>query len=94
MKAAILVKSKEQSVVKDKLDALLSSMPNLPLEDVPVGKDESFNKELLKSGKIKEFTSATINLIKNPAKIIKFICSFFISNITYFIFSIIHSWNM
>ena len=52
----ILVKSKEQSVVKDKLDALLSSMPNLPLEDVPVGKDESFNKELLKSGKIKEFT--------------------------------------
>ncbi len=51
----ILSVNKEQSLIKKKLDDLLSSIPNLPLQDVPIGADESSNKEILKSGIIKEF---------------------------------------
>tara|TARA_Y100001970_G_scaffold228563_1_gene283131 strand:+ start:2523 stop:3806 length:1284 start_codon:yes stop_codon:yes gene_type:complete len=47
--------SKEQSTVKIKLEKILSSLPNLPLDDVPIGKDESFNKEILTKGEIKKF---------------------------------------
>ena len=52
----IITISKEQSLIKNKLDNLLSSIPNLPLNDVPVGSDESFNKEILKSGTIHNFS--------------------------------------
>jgi len=52
----ILSISKEQSLIKNKLDVLLSAIPNLPLQDVPVGVDEVSNKEILKSGTIKEFS--------------------------------------
>tara|TARA_B100000579_G_scaffold424191_1_gene428297 strand:- start:12 stop:1271 length:1260 start_codon:yes stop_codon:yes gene_type:complete len=51
----ILSINKNQSAIKNKLDDLLSSIPNLPLNDVPVGVDENSNKEVLKSGTIKEF---------------------------------------
>ena len=51
----ILSINKEQSLIKNKLDDILSSIPNLPLKDVPVGVDENANKEVLKSGIIKEF---------------------------------------
>ncbi len=51
----ILIINKDQSLVKNKLDNLLSSIPNLPLQDVPVGTDDNSNKEILKSGIIKEF---------------------------------------
>ena len=47
--------SKDQSLIKNKLDDLLSSIPNLPLKDVPVGADENSNKEISKNGTIKEF---------------------------------------
>ena len=47
--------NKNQSLIKNKLDDLLSSIPNLPLKDVPVGDDENSNKEISKSGTIKEF---------------------------------------
>ncbi len=47
--------NKDQSLIKKKLDDLLSSIPNLPLKDVPVGIDENSNKEISKSGTIKEF---------------------------------------
>ena len=43
-------------MVKNKLDDLLSSIPNLPLEDVPIGVGENFNKEILKSGTINKFS--------------------------------------
>ena len=46
---------KEQTLIKNKLDKILSSIPNIPLADVPVGKDESFNKEIEKFGSIKNF---------------------------------------
>ena len=42
--------SKNQKNVKDQLDQILSNIPNLPLNDVPVGKDENSNKEVVKSG--------------------------------------------
>src|SRR5210317_959254 len=41
--------SKLQSDIKNKLDNILSSIPNIPLNDVPLGKDESSNKEILQS---------------------------------------------
>ena len=42
----------DQKQIKFDLDNLLSSMPNIPHEDVPNGKDENDNKEILKSGEI------------------------------------------
>ena len=48
--------SKNQKNVKDQLDQILSNIPNLPLNDVPVGKDENSNKEVVKSGQIKEMS--------------------------------------
>ncbi len=47
--------SKEQIQCKIDLDKILSSIPNLPLNDVPLGKDESSNKEIKKLGEIKNF---------------------------------------
>ncbi|MFZ4076912.1 MAG: serine--tRNA ligase [Legionellaceae bacterium] len=42
------------SVLKD-LDLLLSGLPNLPHDSVPVGKDESFNQEIRRIGEIPSF---------------------------------------
>ena len=47
--------SSDQSEVKFKLDEILSSIPNIPLDDVPEGKDENSNLEIEKSGEIKNF---------------------------------------
>ena len=47
--------SKEQLEVKQKLDKILSSLPNIPLKDVPLGKDESSNKEVETKGEINKF---------------------------------------
>ena len=47
--------SKNQSLIKNQLDNILSSIPNIPLDDVPYGKDEKDNKEILKVGEIKNF---------------------------------------
>ena len=47
--------SKKQKIVKDKLDDILSSIPNVPLKDVPVGKDVNDNKEVIKVGNIQKF---------------------------------------
>ena len=47
--------SQKQKSVKDNLDNILSSIPNLPLKDVPNGKDENDNLEISKSGEIKDF---------------------------------------
>ncbi len=46
---------KDQLDVKDKLDFILSSIPNIPLPDVPIGKDENSNKEVSKFGNIKKY---------------------------------------
>jgi len=47
--------SKEQSEIKNRLENILSSIPNIPHSDVPIGKDENENLEVSKSGKIPEF---------------------------------------
>ena len=46
---------KQQNSVKKELDDILSTIPNIALKDVPVGKDESSNKEVSKSGDISKF---------------------------------------
>jgi len=45
-----------QTIVKEQLETLLSSIPNIPYSDVPIGKDENSNIEISKSGKIPNFT--------------------------------------
>ena len=45
-----------QAVVREKLETILSSIPNIPYSDVPIGKDESSNIEISKSGTIPNFT--------------------------------------
>ncbi len=45
----------QQKNIKDELDNILSNIPNIPMKDVPIGKDEHDNIEVSKSGKIPEF---------------------------------------
>ena len=47
--------SEKQKLTKIELDDILSNIPNIPHSDVPNGKDENDNIEVLKSGKIPEF---------------------------------------
>jgi len=47
--------SKKQKIIKDKLEDVLSTIPNVPLKDVPIGKDENDNKEIIKVGNIQKF---------------------------------------
>ncbi len=44
-----------QKNIKKELDNLLSNIPNIPHADVPSGKDENDNVEVLKSGNIPKF---------------------------------------
>ena len=44
-----------QKKIKTELDSLLSNIPNIPHVDVPSGKDENDNVEVLKSGNIPKF---------------------------------------
>ncbi len=46
---------KSQMKIKNEIEATLSSLPNIALDDVPIGKDETCNKELKKVGEITEF---------------------------------------
>jgi len=48
--------NKQQKTVKEELETILASIPNIPNSDVPIGKDEHSNIEVLKSGKIPNFT--------------------------------------
>ena len=47
--------SKSQLNIQDKIEETLASFPNIALEDVPIGKDETANKEIKKIGKIPDF---------------------------------------
>jgi seryl-tRNA synthetase len=46
---------KLQFTIKNQIDSKLSLLPNLALDDVPVGHDEKKNKEISKVGEIKKF---------------------------------------
>ena len=47
---------KLQFKIKNELDSILSSLPNIPHPDVPIGKDELSNIEISKSGTVPEFS--------------------------------------
>ncbi len=47
--------SEQQKNTKTELNNILSSIPNIPHPDVPNGKDENDNVEVLKAGKVPEF---------------------------------------
>ena len=47
--------TEQQKNTKTELDNILSSIPNIPHQDVPNGKDENDNVEVLKAGKVLEF---------------------------------------
>ena len=42
--------------IKKQLETILSSIPNIPYSNVPIGKDENSNIEISKSGTIPNFT--------------------------------------
>ncbi len=46
---------KSHKSVKDEIELIISTLPNLALDDVPVGKDENLNKEVKKIGQIPKF---------------------------------------
>ena len=45
----------QQKEIKNELEKILSNIPNVPHSDVPNGKDENDNVEIVKSGKIPNF---------------------------------------
>ena len=47
--------NKNQIKLQRQITDILSSIPNIPLGDVPVGQDENSNKEIEKKGEIKDF---------------------------------------
>jgi len=47
--------NKSQAVAKEKIETELSSLPNIALNDVPIGKDEKSNKEIKTIGEIPKF---------------------------------------
>ena len=47
--------TEQQKKVQTKIDLLVSNIPNLALDDVPIGKDEKYNKIIKKFGDIKNF---------------------------------------
>ena len=47
--------NQKQILIKNNLDNILSSLPNIPLKDVPFGLNEDNNKEIIKTRKIKNF---------------------------------------
>ena len=47
--------SKKQNEITNKIDLILSNIPNVALEDVPVGSDEKSNKIIKKHGDPKKF---------------------------------------
>ena len=49
------ITSKSQSVLQNKILSILSAIPNIALEDVPVGKDEKSNKLIHSKGNIRKF---------------------------------------
>ena len=42
--------------IKKEINFNISTIPNIPLDDVPVGKDEKKNKEIKKNGNINNFS--------------------------------------
>ena len=50
-----------QKKIQEKIDLILNFIPNIALDDVPLGKDEKSNKELKKEGQIPKFSFKTLS---------------------------------
>ena len=46
---------KSHKLLKNEIESTIATLPNLALEDVPIGKDEASNKEIKKVGEISQF---------------------------------------
>ncbi len=53
--------NKSQIKIKEEIDIIISSIPNVALDDVPIGKDENSNKEIKKEGLIPKFDFTPIS---------------------------------
>jgi len=53
--------SNEQITIKQKINLILASLPNIALDDVPIGKGEKENKEIKKIGEIPKFNFKTLS---------------------------------
>ena len=53
--------SKEQEKIKQKIHSILSSLPNIALDDVPIGKDDKANKEINKIGTVPKFSFTALS---------------------------------
>ena len=52
----ILELIKKQKFYQNEIEKIIFSLPNLALDDVPIGKDEKSNKLIKKKGKVRNFT--------------------------------------
>ena len=52
----ITILNKKQIESQSQLNEIIFSLPNIAIDDVPIGVDETFNKLIKKKGKIKVFT--------------------------------------
>jgi seryl-tRNA synthetase len=60
--------TKKQNESQNKLNEIIFSLPNVALNDVPIGKDEKSNKLIKKYGKIKNFSFKVKSHIEIGAK--------------------------
>ena len=60
--------SKKQIEIQVNLDKIIHSLPNLALDEVPVGKDNKSNKLIKKSGKVKQFSFKTKSHVELGSK--------------------------
>ena len=59
---------KKQTLCQIEIDKIIFSLPNLAHDDVPVGKDEKFNKLIKKKGEIKKFSFKTKSHVELGSK--------------------------
>lgn len=55
IKESIKEKEKKADILEKELTDLLSHVPNVPLDEVPIGKDEAGNVEIKKWGEVRKF---------------------------------------
>ncbi len=55
----IAILEKKQSESQNSLNSIIHSLPNIALDEVPIGKNEKFNKLIKKEGIIKKFSFKT-----------------------------------
>ena len=64
----ISILTKKQNESQNNLNEILYSLPNIALDDVPVGKDETFNKLIKKKGNIKNYNFKVKSHVELGAK--------------------------